>query len=553
MTRRASCWSAPPDRTRVPASSPNTSAIAQATEAAWEGGWFHTGDVVRRDADENLYFVDRWKNVIRRSGENIAAAEVESVLRQHRLVREVACAAVPDDLRGEEVLACIVPREPVADKARDAADIVAHALGELAYFKAPGYVAFVDALPLTATNKIQRGELRTWARDDCRHTRLHRHAPPEAPNCASMMDYGDVVVCAPVTVPYVRRSEKSAAWWLGTALRKLLEVSGLAKQQVDGLCLSSFTLAPDGPAPFVQYVGLSPRFLEFLPTGGACGIMALRRAARAVQCGDAEVVACIAGDTNGRDTFHDLVAQFSSFSRDCVWPYGAGGPNESFALLTDHAMRRTGATREDFGKLCVAQRAMGTAQSSGPAAQRADVAGIPRRPRRSRSPLHLFDCVMPCAGADGFLVMRRATAASLGLPCVRILATIERHNAFPDDPIQWRGGWAMDADALWQQAAIGPDAIDVVQTYDDYPVISMLQFEDLGFCAKDAGADFIRRNDFGPGGNLPHNTGGGQLSGGQAGAAGGFLGLVEAVRQLTGQAEGRKCRTRAMRWSAVSA
>ena len=87
----------------------------QATEAAWEGGWFHTGDVVRRDADGNLFFVDRWKNVIRRSGENIAAAEVESVLRQHRLVREVACAAVPDELRGEEVLACIVPREPVGD------------------------------------------------------------------------------------------------------------------------------------------------------------------------------------------------------------------------------------------------------------------------------------------------------------------------------------------------------------------------------------------------------------------------------------------------------
>jgi acetyl-CoA acetyltransferase len=352
------------------------------------------------------------------------------------------------------------------------------------------------------------------------------------------MDYGDIVVCAPVTVPYVRRSEKSAAWWLGSALRKLLEASGLAKQQVDGLCLSSFTLAPDGPAPFVQYVGLSPRFLEFIPTGGACGVMALRRAARAVQCGDAEVVACIAGDTNGADTFHDLVAQFSSFSRDHVWPYGAGGPNESFALLTDHAMRRTGATREDFGKLCVAQRQW--AQRNPLALLRTELT-LPQylAARPVASPLHLFDCVMPCAGADAFLVMHRAQAISLGLPCVRVLATSERHNAFPDDPIQWRGGWAMDAEALWRQAAIGPDAIDVMQTYDDYPVISMLQFEDLGFCPKDTGADFIRSNEFGPGGNRPHNTGGGQLSGGQAGAAGGFLGLVEAVRQLTGQADGR--------------
>jgi acetyl-CoA acetyltransferase len=353
-----------------------------------------------------------------------------------------------------------------------------------------------------------------------------------------MNDYGDVVVCTPVTVPYVHRSDKGAAWWLGSALRRLLETSGLAKRQVDGLCLSSFTLAPDGPAPFVQYVGLSPRFLEFLPTGGACGIMALRRAARAVQCDDADVVACIAGDTNGADSFHDLLAQFSSFSRDCVWPYGAGGPNESFALLTEHAMRRTGATRADFGKLCVAQRKW--AQRNPLALLRGELTletYLAARP--IASPLHLLDCVMPCAGADGCLVMRRAQAEALGLRCVRILATIERHNAFPDDPIQWRGGWATDADALWQRASIGPDAIDLVETYDDYPVISMLQFEDLGFCAKDAGADFIRRNEFGPGGNFPHNTGGGQLSCGQAGAAGGFLGLVEAVRQLTGGAEGR--------------
>jgi acetyl-CoA acetyltransferase len=353
-----------------------------------------------------------------------------------------------------------------------------------------------------------------------------------------MMDYGDIVVCAPITVPYVRRSVKTAAWWLGTALRKLLEVSGLSKQQLDGLCLSSFTLAPDGPAPFVQYIGLSPRFLEFLPTGGTCGLMALRRAARAVQCGDANVVACVAGDTNGPDSFHDLVAQFSSFSRDCVWPYGAGGPNESFALLTEYAMRRTGATREDFGKLCVAQRQW--AQRNPLALLRGRLtmdAYLAARP--VATPLHLFDCVMPCAGADGFLVMHRSQAASLGLPCVRILATIERHNAFPDDPIQWRGGWSLDAAAFWQQAGIGPDNIDVMQTYDDYPVISMLQFEDLGFCAKNAGAEFIRRNEFGPGGNRPHNTGGGQLSCGQAGAAGGFLGLVEALRQLAGSADGR--------------
>ena len=136
-----------------------------ATDEAWAGGWFHTGDTVRRDAAGHLYFVDRKKNVIRRSGENISAVEVESVLNQHPAVKTAAVAAAPDDVRGDEVLACVVLREAVAEAERPAlaARIVAHALRELAYYKAPGYVAFVDSLPLTASQKVQRGELRTLA------------------------------------------------------------------------------------------------------------------------------------------------------------------------------------------------------------------------------------------------------------------------------------------------------------------------------------------------------------------------------------------------------
>jgi acyl-CoA synthetase (AMP-forming)/AMP-acid ligase II len=136
-----------------------------ATEAAWAGGWFHTGDVVRADGDGNLYFVDRRKNVIRRSGENISALEVESVLNQHPIVQSCAVAATPDPVRGDEVLACVVTRQPVppADRAAVARGLVEHALAQLAYFKAPGYVAFVDALPLTTSQKIQRGELKTLA------------------------------------------------------------------------------------------------------------------------------------------------------------------------------------------------------------------------------------------------------------------------------------------------------------------------------------------------------------------------------------------------------
>jgi acetyl-CoA acetyltransferase len=208
-------------------------------------------------------------------------------------------------------------------------------------------------------------------------------------------------------------------------------------------------------------------------------------------------------------------------------------------MLTEHAMRRTGATREDFGKLCIAQRA--NAARNPDALLRAPLAMVDYLAARPiASPLHLYDCVMPCAGAEGFLVMHRARADTLGLRAARILGTIERHNAYPDDPVQWRGGWAVDRDALWRTAGIGPGDVDCVQTYDDYPVIVMMQFEDLGFCAKDGGPEFIRRHDFTIAGNFPHNTGGGQLSAGQAGAAGGFLGVVEALRQVTGTAGERQ-------------
>ncbi len=132
-----------------------------ATDAAWADGWFHTGDVVQREPDGDLLFIDRRKNVIRRSGENVSAVEVESVLRRHPAVADVAVAATPDAIRGEEVLACIVPRG--AATAEVAAAIVAAALEDLSYFKVPGWVAFVDALPLTATNKVQRGELKVRA------------------------------------------------------------------------------------------------------------------------------------------------------------------------------------------------------------------------------------------------------------------------------------------------------------------------------------------------------------------------------------------------------
>ena len=130
----------------------------QATIHAWRNGWFHTGDTVQRDSSGMLRFVDRKKNIIRRSGENIAAAEVEAVLQSHNMVKQVAVIAVPDELREEEVFACVILTE--AQDAAVAADtLFQHCNRELAYFKVPGWICFVDELPTTGTQKIQKHDI----------------------------------------------------------------------------------------------------------------------------------------------------------------------------------------------------------------------------------------------------------------------------------------------------------------------------------------------------------------------------------------------------------
>jgi acetyl-CoA acetyltransferase len=345
-----------------------------------------------------------------------------------------------------------------------------------------------------------------------------------------------VVVAAPVSVPYERFSPEPAHWWLAKALSGLHKKTGLSADDIDGLCVSSFTMFPDTAPGLTQHFGLTPRWLDHVPTGGASGVMTLRRAARAVQSGDANVVACLAGDTNQVDSFRSMLTTFSRFSQDASYPYGAGGPNASFSLMTSHHMRTYGTRREDFGKICVAQR-LNALQYPHALMKSPLTLEQYMDARLIADPLVLFDCVMPCAGAEAYLVMREEDAKAQGQPYARILSTIERHNAFPDDPVQIRGGWALDRDEFWAMAGIDAERVDMLQTYDDYPVISVMQMEDLGFCGKGGASEFIQANSFTFDGSFPHNTSGGQLSVGQAGAAGGFLGLVEAIRQLTGEAK----------------
>ena len=133
----------------------------EATEEAWKNGWFHTGDAVIQDEEGFFYFLDRKKNIIRRSGENIAAAEVEACLTAHERVKQVAVIAAPDEVREEEVMACVVAKFPedvngTEGQAKFANELFDWCYERIAYFKAPGWVLFMDTLPLGTSAKVQK-------------------------------------------------------------------------------------------------------------------------------------------------------------------------------------------------------------------------------------------------------------------------------------------------------------------------------------------------------------------------------------------------------------
>jgi fatty-acyl-CoA synthase len=128
------------------------------TAAAFTGGWFHSGDLVRADADGYLYVVDRKKDMIISGGENIYCAEVENVLAAHPEVAEVALIGVPDPRYGETPLAVIAPRDPANPPT--AADIEEFCRQQLAAYKRPRDIAIVDALPRNPSGKVLKTQLR---------------------------------------------------------------------------------------------------------------------------------------------------------------------------------------------------------------------------------------------------------------------------------------------------------------------------------------------------------------------------------------------------------
>ena len=190
-----------------------------------------------------------------------------------------------------------------------------------------------------------------------------------------------------------------------------------------------------------------------MPIGGASGVVALRRAARAVQAATPRSSPASPATPTTSIPSARCSANFSQFARDAVYPYGSGGPERELRLHHRALHAHYGATREDFGKICVAQRANALkfphALFKKPLTLEEYLGARPIA--EPHAPVRLRHALRRRRGLPGDA--RGARARRWGCRAARLLGTIERHNAFADDPVQMRGGWAMDRDELYARRA----------------------------------------------------------------------------------------------------
>ncbi len=338
---------------------------------------------------------------------------------------------------------------------------------------------------------------------------------------------------------YEKKSSKSVQRLLYEASDTALADAGLPWSAVDGLAVTCFMLPPDNVATVAEHFGIEARFLFQGLYGGASGIIGMAHAARAIRDGSCDVVICAAADAFDVAAHNETLDRFNGSIKEYMSPQGFGGANGMFALHTRLYMERHGATREDFGRFCIGLRDNALRNPNALFKQSLTMDAY-LNAKQIADPLRLYDCVMPCVGGDAIVLASEKIAASLPGPSLRILASEEIHNFPANDAYTVPGGWSGLSERLYARAETTPQQMDFAQLYDDYPVMAFVQLEGLGFCDPGSAHKFIRATDITTRGELPINTGGGQLSAGQAGASGGMIGVVEAVMQLLGRAGTRQ-------------
>jgi acetyl-CoA acetyltransferase len=337
---------------------------------------------------------------------------------------------------------------------------------------------------------------------------------------------------------YSRKSEASVLTYYADAIRQALQRSGLHKKEIQGLSITT-QASPDFSPHVAEQLGLELDWVLNGDYGGAGGVMSVRRAADAIEAGHIDVAVLVGGNSFDKSVSHQRPLEYQR--ANYVDVYGYGGPNSLMALIQRLHMEQFGTTLEQIGKIALAQRqnALNNPQA------------LFREPmtmqdylnsRMISDPIRLFDCVMPCSGAECVILASEEKAKKITDKLVYLVTDAEKvhyqvGNMTPD---KTTFGMKVVGDRLFSE--VERNDIDLFEIYDDYPIAVMIQIEDLGYCNKGEGGKFVDAHDLTYQGDFPVNTGGGELSVGQAGLAGGFLHLVEALRQLRGEADGHQVR-----------
>ena len=335
---------------------------------------------------------------------------------------------------------------------------------------------------------------------------------------------------------YSRKSEESVLTYYANAIRQALERAGVHKKEVRGFSITT-QASPDFSPHVAEQLGLEVDWVLNGDYGGAGGVMSARRAADAIECGHLDLAVLVGGNSFDKSLPNQRQLEYQR--ANYVDVYGYGGPNSLMALIQRLHMEKYGTTLEQIGKIAVAQRENALNNPQALFRERMSMKDY-LNSRMISDPIRLFDCVMPCSGAECVVLAAEEKAKKLTDKPVYMItdAEISHYQVANMEPDKTTFGMKVVGDRIFSE--VRHQDIDLLEIYDDYPIAVMIQIEDLGFCKKGEGGRFVDAHDLTYKGDFPVNTGGGELSVGQAGLAGGFLHIVEALRQLRGEADGHQ-------------
>jgi acetyl-CoA acetyltransferase len=319
--------------------------------------------------------------------------------------------------------------------------------------------------------------------------------------------------------------------------------AGVEPAEIDGLLVGPQVgeTPQHVPATVAEYLGLKPRMANVVDLGGASGPGMVWRAAAAIAAGMCDTVLCVLA--NHRDEEVPRSPNRNPI-REFDVPFGASGANLSYALLMQAHMAAYGCRPEDYALVAAVERQNALrnplAIHYGKPATVEDVLASPM----ITSPLHLLEIVMPVAGGEAVIV-RRANLAQRGhRNPVRILGAGEKvtHRAVSQAPSLVSGPLKPAMEMAFAQAGLTARDMQLLSLYDCYTIMAAITIEDAGLAPPGHFADWLRDVGGGPEDLQALNTHGGQLGFGQPDLAGGMTHVVEAVRQLRGDADGRQIR-----------